>query len=153
MIELKKEQDEKWIQFREEASQRTSKGPLHNKEFGTGKNRYEVHFKGFSVYQDRYEDKNETWFDYWIADNLEHLDDQIGEEDIDNKHFLNPKARSLLIETKIDCFLVREENGEIVFPTHEMFTKKIAKQKEKEKKEKKKREKKMERRRRERKRR
>ena len=103
MIELTKEQEEEWIQFGEEASQRTSKGPLHNKEFGTGKNRYEVHFKGFSVYQDRYEDINETWFDYWIADNLEHLDDQIGEEKIDNQHLLNPKARSLLIETKIDC--------------------------------------------------
>ena len=153
MIELKKEQEEEWIQFREEASQRTSKGPLHSKEFGTGKNRYEVHFKGFSVYQDRYEDINQTWFDYWIADNLEHLDDQIGEEDIDNNHLLNPKARSLLIETKIDCFLVRDEKGEIVFPTHEMFVKKIAKRKDKDKKEKRKREKKMERRRRERKRR
>ena len=153
MIELTKEQEEEWIKFDEEASQRTSKGPLHSKEFGTGKNRYEVHFKGFSVYQDRYEDKNETWFDYWIADNLEHLDDQIGEENIDNQHLLNPEARSLLIETKIDFFLVREENGEIVFPTHEIFLKKIAKQKDREKKEKKKREKKMERRRRERKRR
>ena len=153
MIELTKEQEEEWIQFGEEASQRTSKGPLHSKEFGTGKNRYEVHFKGFSVYQDRYEDKNETWFDYWIADNLEHLDDQIGEEDIENKHLLNPKAMSLLIETKIDCFLVREENGEIVFPTNEMFVKKLAKQKDRDKKEKRKREKKMERRRRERKRR
>ena len=153
MIELKKEQEEEWIQFEEEATHRTSKGPLHSKEFGTGKNRYEVHFKGFSVYQDSYEDINETWFDYWIADNLEHLDDQIGEEDIDNQHLLNPKAGSLLIETKIDYFLVREENGEIVFPTHEIFYKKIAKQKGREKKEKRKREKKMERRRRERKRR
>ena len=153
MIELTKEQEEEWIKFGEEASQRTSKGPLHSKEFGTGKNRYEVHFKGFSVYQDSYEDINETWFDYWIADNLEHLDDQIGEENIYNQHLLNPEARSLLIETKIDCFLVREENGEIVFPTYEIFVKKIAKQKDREKKEKRKREKKMERRRRERKRR
>ena len=134
MIELIKKQEEEWIQFREEASQRTSKGPLHNKEFGTGKNRYEVHFKGFSVYQDRYEDINQTWFDYWIADNLEHLDDQIGEENLDEQHLLNPAAGSLLIETKIDCFLVRDEKGEIVFPTHEMFVKIITKRKEKEKK-------------------
>jgi len=35
------------------------------------------------VYQDRYEDISQTWFDYWIANNLEHLDDQVGEEDID----------------------------------------------------------------------
>ena len=89
MIELTKEQEEEWIKFGEEASERTSKGPLHSKEFGTGKNRYEVHFKGFSIYQDRYEDKNETWFDYWIADNLEHLDDQIGEENTDNQHLPN----------------------------------------------------------------
>ena len=65
MIELTKEQEEEWIQFEEEATHRTSKGPLHSKEFGIGKNRYEVHFKGFSVYQDSYEDINETWFDYW----------------------------------------------------------------------------------------
>ena len=84
---------------------------------------------------------------------LENLDDQIHGKNLDNKHLLNPKARSLLIETKIDCFLVKEENGEIVFPTHEIFLKKIAKQKDRDKKEKKKREKKMERRRREKKRR
>jgi len=47
MIELTKEQEEEWIQFGEEASQRTAKGPLHDKEFGRGKNRYKVNFKGF----------------------------------------------------------------------------------------------------------
>ena len=76
----------------------------------------------------------------------------IGKENIDNQHLLNPEAKSLLIETKIDCFLVREENGEIVLPTYEIFLKQITKQKNKEKKEKKKMWKIMERRKRERKR-
>ena len=39
MIELTKKQEEEWIKFGEEASQRTSKDPLQSKEFGTGTKR------------------------------------------------------------------------------------------------------------------
>ena len=64
MIEPTKEQEEEWIQFRGEESQRTSKSLLYSDKLGTGKKTLRSLFKRFFRVPDRYEDINQIWLDF-----------------------------------------------------------------------------------------